>query len=248
MAIIFTRNPLEKMTLVQGFGGDITGGALPLPGGGTGGYADLGLKGHNGWDLSTGARNGKKVFAVADGRLEMFKDSGYGINARLIVPTSADTELEIVYGHLQEVNVTGQVQAGQAFGVSDNTGISTGPHLHLGIRLRVRGPNGSSQVLNYNNGYWGYMDPAQFFPKTVFDLPVDSRYGNTPYTPGVPSDLVFYKTNAWFWMTFKRLMTTRERNAFQFGFWDLRTVLDPAMFTIWSEMTKPEAMKQGIVK
>ena len=37
MAFIFTRNPLEKMTLVQGFGGDITGGALPLPGGGTGG-------------------------------------------------------------------------------------------------------------------------------------------------------------------------------------------------------------------
>lgn len=247
MAVIFTRNPLEKMKLVQGFGGDATGGALPLPGGGNGGYADLGLKGHNGWDLSTGP-NGKKVFAVASGRVEKFVDSGYGVNARLLVPTSADVELECVYGHLQEVTKTGEVQAGEQIGLSDNTGISTGPHLHFGVRLRVRGPNGSSQVLDYHNGYFGYVDPHKFFPLGVFDLPVDKRYGNTPYTPGVPSDLEFYKTNVWFWKTFRRLMTTRERNAFQFGFWDLRTVLDSAMFDVWGYMSKPEAIKQGLVK
>lgn len=248
MALIFTHNPLERMRLVQGFGGDITGGALPLPGGGTGGYKDLGLKGHNGWDLSTGASNGKKVFAVHRGRIEMFKDSGYGINARLIISVSADMELECVYGHLQEVTKTGEVQGGEQFAISDNTGISTGPHLHFGVRLRLRGPNGSTQVHNYDNGYFGYVDPHQFFPLGVFDLPVDKQYGVKPTDPNVPSELEFYKTNVWFWKTFRRLMTKQERNAFRFGFWDIRTVLDPAMFTVWSEKTKPQAQKEGIVK
>jgi murein DD-endopeptidase MepM/ murein hydrolase activator NlpD len=248
MALIFTHKPLETMKLVQGFGGDITGGALPIGDGKFGGYKELGLKGHNGFDLSTGASNGKKVFAVHKGRVEMFKDSGYGVNARLIITVNADMELECVYGHLQEVTKTGEVQGGEQFAISDNTGISTGPHLHFGVRLRVRGPNGSTQVINYDNGYFGYVDPHQFFPLSVFNLPVDDQYGNTWQTPGVLSEWEWMKTNAWFYKTFMRLMTKQERNAFRYGFWDVRTVIDPAMFPIWSQMTKMEAQKQGIVK
>lgn len=210
-------------------------------------YANIGLKkGHNGWDLSTSALNGANVYAVYDGFCIEEKEPGYGVNARILIDVTPDIQLEVVYGHLEKVTKTGKVRAGELIALSDNTGYSTGPHLHFGVRMRVRTGSGF-QVQNYDNGYFGYLDPVQFFPKDVFALPVDRRYGLTPYTPGVPSDLEFYKTNLWFWRTFKRLMTTQERNAFQFGFWDIRTVLDPAMYQIWSEMTKPEALKRNLV-
>lgn len=250
MALIFTHNPLEKMRLIQGFAQNLVGGDF---------YSKIGLKeGHNGWDLSTDAVSGKPCFAVADGEVVSEPEGditkGYGLNARLFVDLGSDDKgnrwrLNIVYGHLQKVVKTGFVKAGEQIGECDNTGYSTGPHLHFGIRKEYFSPGGAGPYIdNYNNGFFGYIDPAKYFPKGVFDLPVDRRYGHDYWTSGVPSDLKFYTTNWWFWLTFKRLMTSRERNAFQFGFWDLRTVLDPAMFIIWSNYSKPEAIKRGLVK
>jgi murein DD-endopeptidase MepM/ murein hydrolase activator NlpD len=240
--ILFTRNPLDRMRLIQPFGVDyVSSPSMPDF------YKKIGLaKGHNGWDLSTSALNGANVYAIYDGFVQEEKEPGYGVNARLFIDVTPDIQLEVVYAHLEKVTKGGRVQAGDLIALSDNTGYSTGPHLHLGVRMRTR-QGTSTQVLNYDNGYYGYMDPAQFFPKNVFELPVDRRYGHTIYTTGVPSDLVFYKTNLWFWMTFRRLMTTRERNALQYGFWDVRSVLDPAMFPVWSELTKPEARKRKLV-
>lgn len=250
MALIFTHNPLDKMKLIQGFAENLVGGDF---------YSKIGLKnGHNGVDLSTDATSGKPCYAVYDG--EVFSESegditkGYGLNIRLFVDLGKDDKgnkwrLNVVYGHLQKVIKTGIVKAGDLIGECDNTGYSTGPHLHFGVRKEYYSPGGAGPYVDqYDNGFFGYIDPLTFFPKGVFDLPVDRKYGNSIYTPGVPSDLVFYATNVWFWKTYKRLMTTRERNAFQFGFWDLRTVLDPAMFTIWSQYSKIEAQSKGIVK
>ena len=238
MAILFTRNPLERMKLIQPFGVNYLGGDF---------YSKIGIPSgrHTGWDMS--CLSGTPLYAVADGWCEAEKESGYGVNARLFIDTAPDVQLEVVYGHMQEVTKTGNVKAGDQIGLSDNTGYSTGAHLHWGIRTRVRQGSGW-QVSNYDNGYFGYLDPALFFPKTVFELPVDRQYGNNEYTEGVPSWLKFQTTNAWFYWTFKRLMTTREMKAFRFGFHDLRTVLDPALFVVWSEWTKPEAIQRKLLK
>jgi len=234
MAYRFKSNPLEKMRLTQPFGVDYIGGGF---------YNKLGLKGHDGYDLS--AISDTPIFAVADGIVTAFTDGGYGVNARLETFVDTNTKLEVVYGHLRQVTKTGEVTAGDVIGFSDNTGLSTAPHLHFGVRPWVRrgGVGDIFDVKDYNNGFFGYIDPAQFFPATVFDLPVDRKYG----IKNAPSEAEFYPSQVWFFLRFRRLMTTREYNALRFGRWDVRTVLDPAMAEIWWNFSKPEAKQRGIV-
>jgi murein DD-endopeptidase MepM/ murein hydrolase activator NlpD len=231
------------MVLTQPFGVDY------LKNGGPGGksYADIGLKdGHNGWDIS--CPSGTEVYACMDGEL-LYTDNGtgYGRDVRI---RNKERGIEVVYGHLEKSLVpNGRVKEGDLIALSDNTGFSTGPHLHFGLRRIYYEKNGAGPyVLNYDNGYFGYVDPATYFPADLFALPVDRQYGLTNQTKGVPSEWEWQKTNIWFFTILKRLMTTRERNALRYGFWDVRTVLDPAMFPTWSEMTKPEAKKRGIIK
>ena len=227
------------MRLTQPFGVNYLGGDF---------YSKVGIPSglHTGWDLS--CVSGTPVYAVADGWCEVEKDSGYGVNARLFIEDYVDSQLEVVHAHLQEVIKTGEVKMGYQIAISDNTGYSTGPHLHWGIRKRIRSGSGW-QVLNHDNGFFGYLDPAQFFPKSGFDLPVDRQYGLTVYTPGVPSEwYILVNARIPVWKQFRRLLTVREANALRFGFWDLRAVLEPAMFPIWSEITKMEAQKRGLVK
>lgn len=47
-----------------------------------------------------------------------------------------DTNHEYLYGHLSEISVevSGTVKPGQVIGLSGNTGKSTGPHLHFGVK------------------------------------------------------------------------------------------------------------------
>ncbi len=244
MALLFTHWPLDRMDATQEFG--VKGAGLPT-GGSTGTYADLGLKGHNGLDLATGP-SGKSCYAVYDGYVERdgnVNDKGYGLLARLYIPTSADTELEVVYAHLQEVVKTGPVKAGDWIGVCDNSGMSTGPHLHIGVRLRVRQGSGW-QVLNHDNGYLGYMDPRQFFPKQVTESPVDRQYGfEDSWARRVsfaPHWLYLIRSGIW------NRMNDRQFKALKFGNWDLRTVLDYDLFSLWGYYSKPEAQKRGLVK
>jgi len=235
--------PLKRMVLTQPFGVDY------LRNGGPNGqsYSDIGLKnGHNGWDLS--CPSGTEVFACTDGEL-FYTDNGkgYGRDVRI---RSKERGIEVVYGHLEKALVpNGPVKAGEVIALSDNTGFSTGPHLHFGLRRIYYEANGSGpHVVNYDNGYYGYVDPTPYFPKDLFDLPVDKQYGLTNQSKGVPSEREWQKTNVWFLATLKRLMTTREMKALRYGFWDVRTVLDPAMFPVWSEFHKPEAKKRGLIK
>lgn len=121
-----------------------------------------GLKGHNGVDY--GCPTGTPVLATHDGLLvtKPTDPDGYGIYCRVKWDEDGVT-YDTVYGHLREVVGTDrQVKAGDIIGYSNNTGYSTGPHLHFGIRKWKDGA-----VVDYNNGYLGYFDPEPFLNATM---------------------------------------------------------------------------------
>lgn len=105
-------------------------------------YNGYGLRGHEGLDIY--APNGAPVLACADGvvkRVETIASSGaYGVHVR-IEHDVASQLYETIYAHFQraEVAVGQVVTAGQQIGRADNTGNSTGPHLHLTLKKRGDG-------------------------------------------------------------------------------------------------------------
>jgi len=236
MTLPIFKAPLEKMRLTQPYAVNY-GPTADF-------YTKLGLKAHNGLDLSS--PNGTHAIAVADGIVESegSATSGYGLHCRLFVPVSDTYRLEVVYGHLQKVLKPGQVKAGDVIAETDNTGYSTGPHLHFGVRPQTRLIGGTWKIVDQDNGYFGYVDPMKYFPSDVFALPVDKGYGNT----NPPSVISFAPAYIYFLQTQKRAPSFREYRGLRYGYWPLRDILDPAMFTIWAEMTYPAAKKKGIVK
>ncbi|MCX7609730.1 MAG: M23 family metallopeptidase [Anaerolineales bacterium] len=99
-------------------------------------YKKWGLAGHNGLDY--GVPNGTPVKAAADGVVAAvaFEYGGYGNYVKL-AHQDGDVTFYTYYAHLATTSVTpGQkVKAGTVIGTSDNTGASTGPHLHFGLKI-----------------------------------------------------------------------------------------------------------------
>jgi murein DD-endopeptidase MepM/ murein hydrolase activator NlpD len=112
-------------------------------------YAQWGYPGHNGIDF--GIPNGTPVLAAAKGTVDKvsFEDGGYG-NFVKLKHVDGSTTFYTYYAHLMQASVTASqsVEAGAVIGHSNNTGASTGPHLHFGLR--------SSDT---SGAYKGYMDP-----------------------------------------------------------------------------------------
>lgn len=110
---------------------------------------------HNGLDLR--ARKGTKVYAVNGGCVKAVGNNpaGYGIYA--VVNHGSWSTL---YAHLSEVRVKegDRVEAGGVLGLSGNTGVTSGPHLHFEIRL---GPWNKFWDKVYLNGtvYLRCIDP-----------------------------------------------------------------------------------------
>ena len=159
-------------------------------------YSGKCLAGHNGADCIS--HYGDQIFAVADGVIGEVKEDagGYGKHIRLIT-----SEYEVTYGHLSEIFCeTGQpVIAGEVIGLEGNTGFVVsgqtpfwninpyrGTHLHLGVRKIKQVPIQEAdlhyanstihvKVENYDNGYFGAIDPLQFF-----DIPILScKFGDS---------------------------------------------------------------------
>lgn len=120
-------------------------------------YAKFGLKGHNGIDYK--CPTGTGILASHDGTVrEVANDpTGYGLYVKI------ENNIEgSLYAHLKEQKVVvGQVVAqGQQIGISDNTGNSTGPHLHFGYYRMPR---------DRQNGFSGYIDPQPYFAKPTIE-------------------------------------------------------------------------------
>ncbi len=226
-------------------------------------YSQFGLKGHDGIDAACAM--GTPIIAPADGiiadtyGLEKPNVGGFGNHVRMLIPDDNNPNqfYEFIAGHLLTVLVKpgDEVKRGQVLGLSDNSGWSFGAHLHWGVRKLQKGKtagyttkvylNEVYAILDYDNGFYGYFDPLPLVEKVSDNVyNVDSRYGQ-PYSA----------TREWLWkirhekyareQAMKRGVPFDQRliNAFVYAFWDIETVMNPAMFAVWRELTKPAYLK-----
>lgn len=143
-------------------------------------YAAQGMKGHNGMDLT--ARNGDPVRASHDGLASFQIDSNGGNGVVVITDKPYDYEggqsfFKTIYWHLCDSSKQPQykspiedktgavpVKRGDIIGYADNTGLSTGDHLHFGLKPVAKGEDyGSWYNVAQNNGYYGAIDPEPYF-------------------------------------------------------------------------------------
>lgn len=142
-------------------------------------YAESGLKGHNGIDFY--APDSTPVYATHDGRVTFagYDDAG-GLG--IVIRTNEQFEYEggeayfkTIYWHLKKdtLKVTGgqSVKAGDLIALADNTGRSTGSHLHFALKPIAKGENDWIWYnLEQNNGYFGAIDPMPFFNEPLHEV------------------------------------------------------------------------------
>ena len=125
---------------------------------------------HAGIDYA--ANVGSKIFATADGIVEFARSNhnkGYGNMLKIQHGFGFVT----LYAHMQKLSVKrGQyVRKGDLIGLSGNSGLSTGPHLHYEVRFIGRALNPKFfvdwNIQNYDNIFdkeesvpWGYLQEA----------------------------------------------------------------------------------------
>lgn len=143
-------------------------------------YAEQGMPGHNGIDFY--ALHGTPIYASHDGwaQYQIGNDRGHGV----VVITDQEYEdtngvsslWKTVYWHMVDfsrepqykspiADKTGfvKVKTGDVLGFANNTGNSTGSHLHYELK-RVAGSFGLWYNLDQKNGYYGATDPEPYLP------------------------------------------------------------------------------------
>lgn len=112
-------------------------------------YNEFGVAGHDGIDFDL--PKGTSVLAVGDGKVVLAEeDHDYGTT--IVIQHEWGKSY---YGHLDKMDVEegDEVTRGDKIGESGDTGLSTGPHLHFGIK-----PNKFEE----HNGYYGKVDPIEY--------------------------------------------------------------------------------------
>jgi murein DD-endopeptidase MepM/ murein hydrolase activator NlpD len=136
-------------------------------------YHQEGLLGHNGIDFV--ATDGEEIRFNIDtrGTVVHLSDSlTYGIGVTVDTVDEYGNGYRHIYWHLKDyvVKVGDVLDTGDLIGHADNTGQSTGTHLHYGIYPCVK-ENGewiTNPALNHN-GYEGAVDPMPWF-QNIFVL------------------------------------------------------------------------------
>ncbi len=97
--------------------------------------------GHNGVDLRVNGSAPQQSpirAALAGSVIQVaFDETGYGHHVRVRSYGPQHEEILLIYGHLSDIHVSQGmlVQAGDIVGMAGSTGMSTGPHLHLGMKV-----------------------------------------------------------------------------------------------------------------
>lgn len=158
--------PTDNFWYGQGFGRENTAPSLlPL-------YEKYGLLGHNGLDVF--ANDGDPIRAAHDGVITYTGEDGAS-GLLVVIRTNEPFEYEgqevyfkTLYGHLKKdsirVRVSQAVRTGDIIALADNTGASTGTHLHWGLKPQKQGEaDWQWDNLLQNNGYRGAINPIPYF-------------------------------------------------------------------------------------
>ncbi len=130
-------------------------------------YKKLGLKDgfHNGWDWSLD--NGTPVYWDCDINglvIDTHIDGSGGLGVKVITQDK-DGNFKHLFWHCQGFACKpGDVlKSGDLIGWGDNTGRSTGSHLHRGLKPVYLDNNGNWKNKYPNNGYFGAIDIKPYF-------------------------------------------------------------------------------------
>ncbi len=192
MAQFTIQNPVKPIAVNQGFGEDQKT------------YSQFGLNGHNGLDLR--AFHGQPVYAGHDGTAYYEEDSSQGCGVVIISndaylykgqlvhfktiywhfcdPTKEPKFASPVFTKIGSAN-SGRgipVKAGDLIGYADNTGFSSGDHLHFGLKPIIPGPGvsvgdapdvgiGNWVNVEQNNGFLGAIDSTPYFAVPLYTIP-----------------------------------------------------------------------------
>ena len=115
--------------------------------------AGVPLRGHNGIDY--GAPLGTPVLAVQDGTILELGNEADGFGTYIVMGHEWGQTL---YAHLEQATVVqGQVvSGGSQIGLSGNSGRSSSPHLHFGMRI---------SPFSLADGWCGYSDPQPYLTR-----------------------------------------------------------------------------------
>lgn len=160
--------PVKPLSINQKFGQN----NIPL-------YKEQGLPGHNGMDFM--AKHGQPIYASHDGYASFQIDGSGGHGVVIITKDQYDyqgvpTYFKTIYWHMCDglkepkyqspiADKTGFVfvKTGDLIGYADNTGASTGDHLHYGLKPVGKGEAwGTWYNTEQNNGYNGAIDPEPY--------------------------------------------------------------------------------------
>lgn len=124
-------------------------------------YQAMGLTAHNGIDWV--AQDGEDIRFNGIGRgkvIELSTDPKAGLGV-VVFFESDGKYYKTLYWHLKTISVSvGQiVESGDLLGTADNTGWSTGTHLHFGLKES----DIDGVTINSGNGYGGCINPEPYF-------------------------------------------------------------------------------------
>lgn len=148
-------------------------------------YQQMGMLGHNGIDFP--CQTGSPVYASHDGLVTftgMDGSGGYGVVIRTTNKyeyKGTEVFFKSIYWHLKadgiKVLAGQQVKAGDLIALANNTGMSTGSHLHWGLKPIQQGEAEWAWFnLEQNAGYLGAIDPLPYMVDSFY---VDMSYGQT---------------------------------------------------------------------
>lgn len=186
--------PVAPFKVLQGFG--VNGAYYQAHG--------INIKGHNGLDLL--ASHGQPIYASHDGTAYYEVDGDQGHGVILITkdlydyPDGTQGHFKTIYWHMVDSSKEPQfrspveghtvpgigldVKMGDLLGYADNTGLSTGDHLHFGLKMVTPGEIDSTWIsTGTDNGYMGAIDPTPYLNGLYASQASNTTARHTFYLP-----------------------------------------------------------------